>query len=146
MNYIYIRVTSNYFFEFNYGDVIWAWLDCLGVCSRKPALYITVVSEKSHLDPSCAVKSSQLSSGTSGSGGWYPEIGERSKKVLSNTPKKGSIEPSKKGSIEPQKESSMEPQWKGFQNHREVLSVVSNLSHRPPPPPQFQVTILELSC
>ena len=65
-----------------------AWLDYLGICSRKLALYVIVVSAQSHLDPSCTVQCSQLSLGTSGSGGWYPEIGNRPKKVLSNPPKK----------------------------------------------------------
>ena len=62
------------FFEFSFGDVISGLVgsDCLGVCSRKPAPYVIVVSAQSHLDPSCTVQCSQLNLGTSGSGGWVP--------------------------------------------------------------------------
>ena len=50
----------------------------------KPVPYVIVVSAQSHLNPSCTVQCSPLSLGTSGSGGWYPEIGDHPKQVVSN--------------------------------------------------------------
>ena len=96
-----------------------AWLDCLGVCSRNPA----PVRHSCVCAVACGSKSQvqcrQLSLGTSGSGGWYPEIGDRPKKVLLNPPQKVLSNPKRfyRTSVCPRK-GSIEPQWKGFQNHR----------------------------
>ena len=116
-------------FKFNFGDVIWGLVGlfrCLlqKTCSVRHSCVCVVAS-----DPSCTVQCSQQSSGTSGSGGWYPEIGDRPKKVLSN--------PSKKVVLNP-KRFYRSPFWppKGFcrtpvKNHRK--GSIEPFASTPPP-------------
>ena len=119
-------------------------MDCLGVCSRKPAPYIIVVSAQLHLDPSCTVQCSQLSLGTSGST-------VRAEGTLKSVtaPRWFYQTPQKKVQSNP-KRFYRSPFWPPKRFHRTPVTRVSEpqkgfyRTFRIEPPP-FQVTLLELS-
>ena len=88
-DYIDIWVGSNYLLECNFGDVIWGLAGLFRrllqeTCSARHRCVCAVASGSKVAQCSAA----RWAWGTSGSGGWYPEIGDRPSKVLSNPPKK----------------------------------------------------------